>query len=89
MVKDPDTVWVGMEYFCNQQDAFWNLSDKEIQSIAVQELEKMGLARVEDVRDSTVLRMEKTYPAYFRDIQSFRRDSSVYGPVCQSLPGRA
>jgi len=65
MVKDPDTVWVGMEYFCDAKDAFWNQSNEAIQSIAIGELEKMGLARVEDVLDCTVLRMEKTYPAYF------------------------
>jgi protoporphyrinogen oxidase len=65
MVKDPDTVWLGMEYFCDVKDAFWNQSDAAIQSIAIGELVKMGLARTEDVLDSTVLRMEKTYPAYF------------------------
>lgn len=65
MVKDPDTVWIGLEYFCNKTDPFWNQSDESIQAMAIHELEKMGLARMEDVLDSTVLRMEKTYPAYF------------------------
>jgi len=71
MVKDPDTVWIGMEYFCNTTDEFWNLSDSNIQRIAISELEKMGLAKVEDVLDSTVLRMEKTYPAYFGTYNKF------------------
>ena len=65
MVKDANTVWMGMEYFCNKNDDFWNQSDDEIQAKAIGELEKMGLAKVENVLDSTVLRMEKTYPAYF------------------------
>ena len=71
MVKDPDTVWVGMEYFCDIKDEFWGQPDPVIQSIAIRELEKMGLARVEDVLDSTVLRVEKTYPAYFGTYDRF------------------
>jgi len=65
MIKDPDTVWLGMEYFCNKSDDFWSLDDTTIQGRAIQELEKMALARPEDVLDITVQRMEKTYPAYF------------------------
>jgi protoporphyrinogen oxidase len=71
MVKDPNTVWLGMEYFCNTTDDFWNLSDTVIQQMAITELEKMGLATKEDVLDSTVQRMEKTYPAYFGTYSHF------------------
>jgi protoporphyrinogen oxidase len=65
LVKDPSTTWVGMEYFCNEWDDFWTLPDEKIRQQAVEELEKMGLALKSDVLDTTVLRMEKTYPAYF------------------------
>jgi protoporphyrinogen oxidase len=65
MVKDPDTIWVGMEFFCNETDAFWKLPDGDISTLAIKELEKIGLATAENVLDSTVLRVEKTYPAYF------------------------
>jgi protoporphyrinogen oxidase len=65
LVKDQDTIWMGMEYFCNDWDDFWNLPDEKIKLQAVEELEKMKLARASDVLDTTVLRMEKTYPAYF------------------------
>lgn len=65
MVKDPDTIWVGMEFFCNETDAFWKLPDADISALAIKELEKIGLATAENVLDSTVLRVEKTYPAYF------------------------
>jgi protoporphyrinogen oxidase len=71
MVKDPGTIWVGMEYFCNEGDAFWSLTDQEIQAAAVKELDKMGLASVQDVLDSTVLRVQKTYPAYFGTYDRF------------------
>jgi protoporphyrinogen oxidase len=65
MIKDPNTIWIGMEYFCNKTDAFWGESDEAIRQFAIKELEQMDLARPEDVLDSTVRRMEKTYPAYF------------------------
>jgi len=71
LVRDPDTVWLGMEYFCDKTDMFWQQSDADVQRIAIEELGKMGLAREEDVLDATVLRMEKTYPAYFGTYNRF------------------
>ncbi|OQP50503.1 hypothetical protein A4H97_01290 [Niastella yeongjuensis] len=71
LVKDPTTSWIGMEYFCNQNDEFWNQSEEVIKETAITELEKIGLARKEDLLDSTVLRMEKTYPAYFGTYNRF------------------
>lgn len=71
MVADPKNVWVGMEFFCNTTDAFWQLPDTEIAALAVRELEKIGLASSANVLDSTVLRVEKTYPAYFGAYERF------------------
>jgi protoporphyrinogen oxidase len=71
MVKDPDTVWVGMEFFCNKEDYFWKLPDEEIKQLAIGELEKIGLSCTADVLDATVLRMENTYPAYFGTYNQF------------------
>ena len=71
MVKDSDTAWIGMEYFCTKGDEFWALTDEEIKTKGIGELEKMGLATKEDVLDATVLRMEKTYPAYFGTYDRF------------------
>ncbi|RFM27841.1 NAD(P)/FAD-dependent oxidoreductase [Deminuibacter soli] len=71
MVKDPDTVWVGMEFFCNTEDAFWKMKDEDIQQLAISELAKIGLAQKEDVLDSNILRVEKTYPAYFGTYDEF------------------
>ena len=66
MVADPEnTVWVGLEYFVNEGDVLWKLSDKEMIELGKQELEKIGFIVKEDVLDGCVLRMPKTYPAYF------------------------
>lgn len=71
MVKDPDNAWVGMEFFCNKTDDFWNRPDEYIKELAIRELEKIGLASQANVLDATVLRMEKTYPAYFGTYERF------------------
>jgi len=71
MVKDPSTTWLGMEYFCNKGDEFWSLTDEAIRQVAAAELEKIGLGRREDVLDTVVIRMEKTYPAYFGAYENF------------------
>lgn len=71
MVADPDTIWVGMEFFCNDTDEFWKLPDDRIKAISIAELEKIGLANSSNVLDSTVLRVEKTYPAYFGTYDNF------------------
>ncbi|SEN72025.1 Protoporphyrinogen oxidase [Chitinophaga rupis] len=71
MVNIPGTVWVGMEFFCNSTDAFWNKHDQDIKALAIRELEKIGLASPANVMDATVIRMEKTYPAYFGAYKNF------------------
>jgi protoporphyrinogen oxidase len=65
MVKDPDTVWIGVEYFCYQTDDLWTMPENEMANLAKQELEKIGILNQSDVLDATVIRMPKTYPAYF------------------------
>ena len=65
LVANPDTVWIGVEYFCYETDAIWKMSDAEMANLAIQELAKIDIIRSEDVLDSTVVHVPKTYPAYF------------------------
>jgi len=67
MVKDLEhTVWIGLEYFCNEGDEFWNLSDEEFTELGISEMVKMGLIDSKDqVMDSHAERVKKAYPAYF------------------------
>ena len=71
LVKDPNTVWIGCEYFCYDTDPLWKLPDAEMAALAKQELEKIGILKQDDVLDATVIRMEKTYPAYFGTYDRF------------------
>jgi protoporphyrinogen oxidase len=71
MVRDPEKAWIGLEYFCNDTDELWHKSDEEMIALALHEVEKMGIARRADYVDATVIRMEKTYPAYFGTYDRF------------------
>jgi len=71
MVADPNKVWLGLEYFCNKGDAIWNLSDAEMTKLGIEELTKIGMIDGSKVLDSTVLRVPKTYPAYFGTYDRF------------------
>lgn len=71
MVADPDKVWIGLEYFCYETDPLWNMSNDQISAFAVSEVEKIGILKPGDVRDSHVVRVPKTYPAYFGTYERF------------------
>src|SRR5262252_722704 len=71
MVNDPSSVWLGLEYFCNETDDIWKTADDRLIAFATEELSRIGIIEAVDVLDSTVLRMEKTYPAYFGTYNRF------------------
>jgi len=71
MVKDENTVWIGLEYFCNEGDRLWIMPDKDLTELAIKELIEIGFIQKDDVLDGTVLRMPKTYPAYFGTYDRF------------------
>ena len=75
MIADPDKVWVGLEYFCNEGDDLWRKSDAELAELAKHELAKLNFAAKSDVLDTTVIRMPKAYPAYFGTYDRFERIS--------------
>lgn len=63
--KPEDTVWIGLEYFTNENDEYWNMSDKEFIDFAINELEKIGIIDKQDVLDTHREKVKKAYPAYF------------------------
>ena len=82
MVKDPNnTIWIGLEYFCNENDDFWNKKDKDIKDYAINELITMGIIDNDDVLDYHVEKVKKAYPAYFdtyKDIDILRNYVDSY-----------
>lgn len=71
LVKDPDTVWLGLEYFCNETDDLWSMPDRNIIKLAIDELAKIDIIDQVDVLDSTLLREAKAYPGYFGSYERF------------------
>src|SRR3989344_522409 len=65
MVADrKNSIWIGLEYFVNEGGDLWIKPDKEMIDLGIQEMEKIGFLKHEDVIDACVLRMPKAYPAY-------------------------
>jgi len=71
LVANKDTVWLGLEYFCNEEDDLWQMDEADLTKLALSELESIGLIDVDDVLDHTVHKVEKTYPAYFGSYNRF------------------
>ncbi len=71
LVADPSKVWLGLEYFCNEGDELWNKSDREMIDFAADELERIDIIEKSEVLDATVIRVPKTYPAYFGTYDQF------------------
>jgi protoporphyrinogen oxidase len=65
MVADPNTVWLGLEYFANEGDALWAMDEAALMALGEQELVKIGLIAPGSVRDACVIRQPKAYPGYF------------------------
>ena len=65
MVADQDTVWIGLEYFCNEGDEFWTLPDQELINMAIDEVDSINIIDKQEVIDQVIVRMPKAYPAYF------------------------
>lgn len=67
MVKDLEhTVWIGLEYFVNEGDEFWNMTDEEFSAFGVEEMVKLGIIKSKDyVLDTHREKVKKAYPAYF------------------------
>ncbi|MGA3333667.1 MAG: NAD(P)/FAD-dependent oxidoreductase [Terracidiphilus sp.] len=65
LVGDEKKVWIGLEYFCNSTGGLWKLSDEEMTQFAIEEVARIGILKPQDVEDSHVVRVPKTYPAYF------------------------
>jgi protoporphyrinogen oxidase len=71
LVADPTKVWIGLEYFCYETDDLWKMPDEELKRFAVSEVAKIGILNAEDVTDGHVVRVPKTYPAYFGTYDRF------------------
>jgi protoporphyrinogen oxidase len=71
LVADPGKVWIGLEYFCFESGSLWRTPDAELVDLAKREMEKIGILDPAAVLDAMVIRVPKTYPAYFGSYPRF------------------
>ena len=66
MVSDyKNSMFVGLEYFCNEGDDLWNMSQEDFIRMAIDELVRINVVDADDVLDATQVKIHKAYPAYF------------------------
>ncbi len=72
LVKDfQNKVFLSLEYFSNEGDSLWNISDTDMINFGISELEKLNVVKKEDVKDSIRIKVKKAYPAYFGVYKDF------------------
>ena len=59
-------VLITLEYFCSENDKYWNMSDNDFINFAIKEAIQIGLIEDENaVSKSVRIKIPKAYPAYF------------------------
>ena len=59
-------IWIGLEYFVNEGDEYWNMDDKKFINFAIDELVKTKIIKEDaNILDSCLVRVKKAYPGYF------------------------
>ena len=64
MVPDLEKTSIGLEYFCTENDALWNMSDQELFNLASSEIEKVKICKASDIIDYCIVKVPKAYPVY-------------------------
>lgn len=64
MRGEAGTSSLGLEYFCSRGDELWALCNDDIADLAKRELERLSLARADEITAVRVVRVEKAYPIY-------------------------
>ena len=66
MVANPEnSVWLGLEYFCNEGDELWQMSDDDFIKFAAEELASIDIIDATSVQFGVRVKVPKAYPAYF------------------------
>ena len=84
MVPDDDAISVGMEYFCQEGDELWEMSDDDLIELAWSELESLGLGSRAHGEAALVVREAEAYPVYSPDYLAHVYDVRDF---IRSIPG--
>jgi len=70
LVPTPNSIGIGMEYFCTAGDDLWTMPDDQLCGLATDELRRLGLSGNLQLADAFVMRVKKAYPVYDADFAS-------------------
>jgi protoporphyrinogen oxidase len=88
LVKD-GWVCLGLEYFVEENDELWSMSDAKLINLAISELETLGLVSMQGVTTGFVVRVAKAYPVYDSDyrecVETIRSYLSTHWPNLQTV----
>ena len=82
MAPDPTKTSLGLEYFCNQGDELWSMSDYDLIELGKREIENIKLAKFVDIVDGCVFRVENSYPVYDTN---YRKNLEIVRRYIESL----
>lgn len=70
MVPASDKVCLGLEFFCSEDDGFWEMSDEQWVNLAKEELAQLNLfPNLDWIEESAVIKVERAYPIYNENYQ--------------------
>jgi protoporphyrinogen oxidase len=81
----PHTCCIGLEYFCNEGDALWQMSEAALIALGRRELAQIGLVPEADVIDGVVYRQAKAYPVYMGEYQAYLDTIKAYLRTLENL----
>lgn len=82
MVPDAVKTSLGLEYFCSVGDPLWKMNDVDIINLALEELEKLGIASRKYLINGFVVRQASVYPVYSL---GYRENVDVIGEYLNSF----
>ena len=68
-----NTIWTGLEYFCDENDDMWNMKDNDFLRFASKEIEQIGILKIENIIDNCLIRVPKAYPSYTGSYDKFEK----------------
>ncbi len=71
MVPDSAKTSLGLEYFCTEGDELWSMTDDDLIALGKREVDRIGLAKFQDIEDGCVCRVQKAYPVYDSDYREY------------------
>lgn len=73
-----ETTCIGLEYFCNEDDDLWQMTESELVGLGRRELARLGLVAEEDVIDGVVFYQPKAYPVYMGEYKAYLETLKAY-----------